>query len=151
MRLIRIAFAAGLICAAAPLAAQPAETVRPDEQPELQWAAGVTKITPLAQVAGDAGLFGITGGDPAMNGLTTYISFFESPAEGHKVFRIGDFLDYSVLSQARGRVVLSVRENYMRGRNDAIAMRWRRLTISWRIPAGQQVPASITIASTPGR
>lgn len=154
MKITHALIAGGLLLAATPLSAQPRatglETLRPDDQSELQWAAGVTKITQLPQVRPDAHLFGVTGGDPAMNGLQTYLAFYESPAEGSKIFRIGDFLDYVVLSQAANRVVLSVRENVMPASGN-VGVRWRRLTVTWRVPAGQEVPASISVTSAPGR
>jgi len=89
--------------AAAPLtAAGPAAIVQPDADEGQQWAAAVVELTPLTR-QGDrtVKLFGTAGGDPAMNGLYTHIAFFDAPAEGWRVFRIGDFLDYRLLSEAR--------------------------------------------------
>ena len=46
-------------------------------------------------------MFAMAGGDPAMNGLQTYLAFYADPDEGWVIFRIGDFLDYRILSATR--------------------------------------------------
>ena len=49
----------------------------------LQDLASVIEVTPLTAQKNLSGkLFGVGGGDPAMNGLHTYLAFFRSPAEG---------------------------------------------------------------------
>jgi len=51
---------------------------------------------------GDLGakLFGAASGDPAMNGLHTYLAFFEPPPEnGWQIFEIGDFLAYTIVAE----------------------------------------------------
>ena len=137
--------------AAAPLtAAGPAATLQPDADPNQQWAAAVVELTPLTR-QGDrtVKLFGTAGGDPAMNGLYTHVAFFDSPAEGWRVFRIGDVLDYRVLSESPGRVDLELTESAMDEASGTIGSRTRRVIVGWPLPADGSVPATVTV--TPAR
>lgn len=122
-----------------------AETVTADEEPNLQWAASVVRVDPLPGL--DAKLFGVAGGDPAMNGLQTYLAFFISPADGWRVFPVGDILDYRVLRSANGRVELEISDNIMKADGE-IGSRTRRLILSWA-PAAEGAPESIAL--TPAR
>jgi len=134
--------------AAAPLAATaPAAIVQPDAEVDLQWAASVVELTPLTR-QGDATvkLFGTAGGDPAMNGLYTYIAFFDSPAEGWRIFRLGDFLDYRVLSESPGRVDLALTESTMDPASGMIGSRTRQIIVGWSVAADGSVPATVTVA-----
>ena len=134
--------------AAAPLtAACPAAIVQPDTDEGQQWAASVVALTPLTR-QGDrtVKLFGTAGGDPAMNGLYTHVAFFDSPAEGWRVFRIGDFLDYRVLSESPGRVDLEFTESTMDEASGAIGSRTRRVIVGWSLAPEGAVPATVTVA-----
>ena len=124
------------------------EIVRPDRDENLQWAASVLQIDELRN-QGDlaAKLFGTGGGDPAMNGLYTYLAFFESAADGWRVFRLGDFLSYRIVSEARGRVVLEVRESVMNDNTGEIGARVRRLLVTWRAGAGDEPPAAVSVTA----
>ncbi|WP_428149449.1 hypothetical protein [Brevundimonas sp.] len=109
----------------------------------LQWAAGVVRID---QIPGDsAKLFGTAGGDPAMNGLYTYIAFYLSPAEGWAVYRIGDFLDYTVLSHAKGRIDLDVHESTYDQAKGEIGDRHRKIIVQWTQGAEDTVPTAVTV------
>lgn len=133
--------------AAAPLtAAGPAAIVQPDADEGQQWAASVVELTPLTR-QGDrtVKLFGTAGGDPAMNGLYTHVAFFDSPAEGWRVFRIGDFLDYRVLSEAPGRVDLEIDESTMDEATGNIGSRTRRVIVGWAVATDGSVPATVTV------
>jgi hypothetical protein len=133
---------------AAPLTASgPAVIVQPDADEGQQWAASVVELTPLSR-QGDrtVKLFGTAGGDPAMNGLYTHVAFFDSPAEGWRVFRIGDFLDYRVLSESAGRVDLEIDESTMDEATGTIGSRTRRVIVGWALAADGSVPATVTIA-----
>jgi hypothetical protein len=122
--------------------------VRPDSDDHLQWAASVVRIDDLRRQGGlTVKLFGTAGGDPAMNGLYTYLAFFESAADGWRVFRLGDFLSYRILSEAPGRVGLEVRESIMNERTGAIGTRARRLVVSWTAGRGGDVPSSVSVAT----
>ncbi|WP_292064896.1 hypothetical protein [Brevundimonas sp. UBA7664] len=133
--------------AAAPLtAAGPAAIVQPDADEGQQWAASVVELTPLTR-QGDrtVKLFGTAGGDPAMNGLYTHVAFFDSPAEGWRVFRIGDFLDYRLLSESPGRVDLELTESTMDQASGTIGSRTRRVIVGWAVAADGSVPATVTV------
>lgn len=133
--------------AAAPLtAAGPAAIVQPDADEGQQWAASVVELTPLTR-QGDrtVKLFGTAGGDPAMNGLYTHVAFYDSPAEGWRVFRIGDFLDYRVLSEREGRVDLELNESTMDQASGEIGSRTRRVIVGWALATDGSVPATVTV------
>lgn len=136
---------------AAPLTpAGAAASVEADADESLQWAASVVQLDILAH-QGDVGvkLFGTAGGDPAMNGLFTYVAFFESPAEGWRVFRLGDFLEYRILSDAPGHVDLEIKESTMNDKTGEIGTQTRRIIVTWSVGADATVPASISV--TPAR
>ena len=113
----------------------------------LQWAAGVVKVDDVSE--GAAKLFGVAGGDPAMNGLQTYIAFFQNPADGWAVYQIGDFLDYTVLHQADGRVDLDIHESTMDEASGDIGDRHRKIIVQWTSGGPDTAPASVTV--TPGQ
>lgn len=132
---------------AAPLvAAGPAATVSASTDETIQHAASVVRLDPLAKQGGaTVKLFGTAGGDPAMNGLYVDIAFFGSPADGWAVFRIGDVLDYKVLSEAPGRVDLQVQESVMDQATGQIGSRERRLIVAWTPGADEAPPTSVTV------
>lgn len=96
----------------------------------LQWAASVMQIHPMESQ--NAKLFGVSGGDPAMNGLVTYLGLFAGPAEGWRVYRIGDFEEWTVSEEGRRRVVLDARESRM-GEDGDIVTEDRRLIVEFRM------------------
>ena len=112
----------------------------------LQWAASVVDLDPIPDQ--DAKLFGTAGGDPAMNGLYTYIAFFGSPADGWHVYKIGDFLDYTLLSSSPGRVDLDIHESTMDDATGNIGSRHRKVIVQWTAGEDGGPPASVTV--TPG-
>lgn len=125
------------------------EIVRPDPDENLQWAASVVQIDELRRQGGQTvKLFGTAGGDPAMNGLYTYLAFFESAGDGWRVFRLGDVLSYRIVSETPGRVALEVRESVMDERTGNIGTRARRLLVSWTPGTGGAPPGSVRVATT---
>lgn len=133
--------------AVAPLAASgPAAVLTPETDAAVQEAAAVVRLDELAgQGPVAAKLFGTAGGDPAMNGLYTHIAFFQDPAEGWRVFRIGDVLDYRILSERAGRVDLELRESVMDEATTTISDRTRRVIVGWPIAADGSAPAEVTV------
>lgn len=126
------------------------ETIRPDPEADLQSAASVVELTPLRrQGTLTAKLFGTAGGDPAMNGLYTYLAFFDPPHEGWRVFRLGDFLSYRVAAEAPGRLTLEVRESVLDQRTGVIGARSRRLTVGWSPGVDGKPP--MLVRMTPAR
>ncbi len=112
----------------------------PDD--ELQQAAAVVRVDDIGD---GAKLFGVAGGDPAMNGLRTFAAFFISPADGWRVFEIGDILDYRVLSSVPGRVDLDMTESTYDEASGRIGSRHRRVIVAWTPGPVSPVPASCTI------
>jgi hypothetical protein len=112
----------------------------------MEWAASVVRVDMLANQQGAAGvkLFGLAGGDPAMNGLYTQIAFFQGPADGWRVFRIGDFLDYRVLADSPGRVDLEISESVMNDNGD-IGSQTRHVIVTWTPGADGAAPAAISV------
>ena len=127
-------------------AAGPAATLQPDADPTLQQAAAVVSLDELTRQGSlTVKLFGTAGGDPAMNGLYTHVAFFQSPAEGWRVFRIGDFLDYRVLSEAAGRVDLEIEESVHDEASGQISSRKRKVIVGWAAPTDGSAPATVTV------
>ncbi|HEY0052817.1 MAG TPA: hypothetical protein VGB49_05340 [Caulobacteraceae bacterium] len=84
----------------------PAVAVMPATDEAVPSAASVTQVQ---MVEGqDAKVFSTAGGDPAANGLYTYLALFDDPAEGWRVFGLGDFSSWEISEQATGRIVLKV-------------------------------------------
>lgn len=136
----------------APLtAAGPAATISALQDDDgAQTAASVVRVDDLAR-QGDATvkLYGMAGGDPAMNGLQTYLAFYQSPAEGWRVFQIGDVLDYRVLSEDPGRADLELTESHLDDASGEIGSRTRRVILGWTPDAEGGPPANVTV--TPAR
>jgi len=112
-----------------------------------QDAASVVRVDPLLN-QGDVAtikLYGAGGGDPAMNGLYSYLAFFEGVDAGWTVFRIGDFLDYRVLDDRPGRVDLEVTESVVRDEGGDIGSRKRRLIVAWPVSGSDGAPGTITV------
>jgi hypothetical protein len=130
------------IATAGPAAAQ---TLRPNEDENLQWAASVVQVNDVPnQPSLGVKLFGLAGGDPAMNGLQTYIGFFFAPGDGWRVFQIGDFLSYRILSATPGRVNLQIQESTMNSEG-VIGTRTRRLSLRWTPGRDDERPATVTV------
>ncbi len=127
--------------------AGPAATLTPDVQADLQIAASVVRLHAIEDQ--NAKLFGTGGGDPAMNGLYSYIAFFAGSADGWVSYRIGDFLDFEVLAVAPGQVDLSVDESVLDEASGEIASRTRRLIVRWTPGADGAPPTEVTV--TPAR
>lgn len=166
-RMIRIALAATLFILAqacapageqkaaepAPAAAEvltasgdAAEIQRADVDTNLAWAASVVQLDTLTNEANSgAKLFGLAGGDPAMNGLLTHLAFYESPAEGWRVFPLGDFLAYRVLSEAPGRVDLEIQESTYDEASGQIGSTTRRAIVIWTRGADGAPPMTISV------
>ena len=115
------------------------------QEDHLQWAASVMRVHPME--AQNAKVFAVSGGDPAVNGLVTYLGLFAGPAEGWRVYPIGDFEDWSVSEEAPGHVVLEVRESRAGAAGD-IVTEDRRLIVEFRM--GEDA-ASDRVTVTPAR
>ncbi len=130
-------------------AGEPAQLAPLEADDNLQWAASVVRVDFLEnQEGGGAKLFGTAGGDPAMNGLYTHIAFFQGPADGWRVFRLGDFLDYRVLADSPGRVDLEIQESTIDG-DGVIGGRTRHVIVTWTLGEDSGWPEAISV--TPAR
>lgn len=114
---------------------------------EGQVAASVVQIDPLTKSQDmDVKLFGVGGGDPAMNGLYTYIAFYRSPAEGWWIYKLGDFLDYKLLAESPGKVDLELTESTYNEATGMIGSRNRRIVVTFTVgPVGDQ-PVHVRVA-----
>ena len=122
---------------------------RPDDY--LQSPASVVEVHPLAEVTGmDGKVFGLAGGDPAMNGLQTYLAVYRSPADGWWVYQIGDFLSFKVLNQSRGQVDLEVEESTLDEATTIIGKRTRRIVVAFTAPpedgSAEDQPVSVRMS-----
>jgi hypothetical protein len=119
-----------------------------DPDDYLQWSAAVVRVDVLENqgLQPTIKMFGTAGGDPAMNGLYTHIAFFAGVADGWRVFRIGDFLEYRILADAPGRLDLEVQESVLNPANDEITSRTRRLIVTWTPEGPDGAPTTISIA-----
>lgn len=149
---VRAALALGIIAAASPAWAQPIgeggpATVQPDTDEGLQYAAGVARVTALRQ-QGDlsASIFSTVGGDPAMNGEYIFLSFSNSPHDAAQIFRIGDVVDYRIVAETRGRVLLQLSENVMNAAGD-IGIRSRRVAVTWTAGPEGAPPTSVRVVT----
>jgi hypothetical protein len=112
----------------------------------LQAYASVVEVHGLAEATGMVGkIFGVAGGDPAMNGLQTYIAFYRNPAEGWWVYQIGDFLSFKVLNQSSGRVDLEVEESTLDPATGTIGTRTRRMILGFDVRSAEEQPVILRI------
>ena len=112
----------------------------------LQSYASVVEVHALAEATGmDGKIFGVAGGDPAMNGEQTYIAFYRSPAEGWWVYQIGDFLSFKVLGQSAGRVDLEVEESTMDQATGTIGKQTRRMILGFDVRPADDQPVILRI------
>ena len=125
----------------------PATSISVDSDPNLQWAASVAQLHPLEyQGQSTVKLFATAGGDPALNGLYTYIAFFEGPAEGWKVFKVGDFLDYPVVNEWPGRQDLEIEESVLDSATSEISSRKRYIRVGFAMGPDGRAPDMVTVA-----
>jgi hypothetical protein len=109
-----------------------------------RYGASIEQFNPIPNqpASGPARMFGMAGGDPAMNGLYTFLAF--NGEDGPVAFLIGNINRYSILAASPGRIDLEIRENGQRA-DGTITNVTRRVIVTWIIPAGAFAPARITI------
>jgi hypothetical protein len=92
-------------------------------------AMGVVKFNDLPDLSkiSSVRMYGIGGGDPAMNGLKVYLAFV-SPHDG-RAFLLGNFRDYRVIAASPGRIDLEYDEDIMVG--DEGQNRTLRAIVTW--------------------
>ncbi len=110
-------------------------------------AASVVNVDCLENQDEGAGvkLFGTAGGDPAANGLYTYIAFYIGPGGDWVVFPVGNFIDYRILSDAPGRVDLEITETTIDEATAEMGSQTRRVIVNWTAVMDDVPPASVTV------
>ncbi len=151
---MKVALGVAFLLAVSPVTAQPVGTpgpvdVPPDTDEGLQVAAGVSQVHVLPH-QGDANVtvFGLTGGDPALNGEYIFLSFNGLPSEGSKIFRVGDVLEFHILSDSPGRMLLQVRENVMNSDTE-VGEATRRVLVTWTPGRDGAPPATVRVREAP--
>ncbi|MFT4913933.1 MAG: hypothetical protein ACI9YM_002544 [Brevundimonas sp.] len=129
-------------------ASGPAQSVQAQSDDYLQSAASVVAVTPLTAPGADAKLFGLAGGDPALNGDHAYLAFFIDPSEGWRVFPLGDFERWSLGEQGPGRFVLETTQGRMGDDGEMVNGEVKRFIVTWE-SGGPDAPAPSTITVTP--
>lgn len=103
--------------AAAALAAPEGPTTAPATVPALtedQPEASVTDVEWIESAENGAKIYSTAGGDPAINGLYTYLAIpGEAPDMGWRVFQIGDFNSWKLGEQTRDHVILEVSRSWV--------------------------------------
>ncbi len=105
---------------AAPAAESPAPVaLKPSGPPRTVAAEGepmeAADVTDVRMVEGADGakIFSTAGGDPAINGLYTYLALFTAPEGWTRVFQIGDFNSWEVVEESAERVTLRVSRSWI--------------------------------------
>ena len=129
-------------------AAGPGQAVAAQADDYLQSAASVVAVTPLSDPGADAKLFGLAGGDPALNGDHAYLAFFVDPSEGWRVFPLGDFEGWSLGEQGPGRFVLETTQGRMGDDGQMVTGEVKRFIVTWQ-SGGADAPAPSAITVTP--
>jgi hypothetical protein len=71
-----------------------------------QEGAFVSQVVQLQTI--DARIYGVVGGDPAINGVFTYLAVFDEPIDAPQVYRIGNFNEFELVSEQPGQATLLV-------------------------------------------
>lgn len=151
MRIGLLAICAFVLAACA-TATQPAALVAAGDAREVGqttatgalWGANVVRVDPLPNQPRTVKLFGAAGGDPVLNGVYTYIAFFESGAEGWRVFQLGDVLDYRVLADSPGRVDLELTLSGD-GADSIYGSHTRHVIVTWTLGENNAPPETISV------
>lgn len=142
--------------APAPEAAQPAAAVTPAkpsgpakavaaeaDDESLSGAAAVTDIHFVKDA--DVKLFSTAGGDPAINGLYTYLAIFTPPDGWTRIFMIGDFNSWEVVEESPTRVVLKVSRSWVEESTGDIKTAEEKLILD--VPQDATAPLTVTPAT----
>lgn len=74
----------------------------------------VTDVTWIESSETGAKIYSTAGGDPAINGLYTYIAIAtDEPGGGWQVFQIGDFNEWKIAEQTKDHVILEVSRSWV--------------------------------------
>ena len=112
---------------------------------ELQEAASVSQLQPMPQL--NAKVYSVSGGDPAVNGLVTYLALFAGSADGWRSYPLGDYAEWRVVEATAGRIVLAVRQDTA-GPDGNILRRSRHVHVGFAWNDGSP-PDAVTVNTTP--
>jgi hypothetical protein len=124
--------------APAPAAAVPAgppQTLARETEPGVVTAAYVSDVDWIGETG--VKIFATVGGDPAINGLYTYVSRFEPPDE-MEVYKIGDFEEYTLESHTATEAVLAVRQSRIDEKGEVVTES-RRIIVSLPQSGGKEI------------
>jgi hypothetical protein len=133
--------------AAAPVAAvEPARPSGPaknieaedDHMPEA-WVTDVHHIKDA-----DFKIFSTAGGDPAINGLYTYLAAYTQPDGWTRVYMLGDFNSWEVVEESPTRVVLKVSRSWIEEGTGDVKTAEEKLIVD--LPATPETPVKVTPA-----
>lgn len=94
----------------------------------------------------DFKIFSTAGGDPAINGLYTYLARFDEDERGWtQVYMIGDFNSWEVVEETPTRVVLKISRSWVEQESGDIKTVDEKLILD--LPDSGEIPLTITPAS----
>ena len=93
----------------------------------------------------DFKIFSTAGGDPAINGLYTYLAAYTPPDGWTRVYMLGDFNAWEVIEESPTRVVLKVSRMYLEDGTGEIKTADEKLIID--LPADPETPVTVTPAT----
>jgi hypothetical protein len=128
-----------------PLALKPSgppRTVQAEAAP--MEAAYVTDVR-MVEGADGAKIFSTAGGDPAINGLYTYLALFTAPEGWTRVFQIGDFNSWDVVEESAERVTLKVSRSWSEEGSGEVKTAEEYLIVT--LPDEQAMTVDVTPAS----
>ena len=110
-----------------------------DEMPE----ASVTDVHLVKDA--DFKIFSTAGGDPAINGLYTYLAAYTQPDGWTRVYMLGDFNSWEVLEESATRVVLKISRSWIEEGTGDVKTAEEKLIID--LPATPETPVTVTPAT----
>lgn len=94
----------------------------------------------------DFKIFSTAGGDPAINGLYTYVARYNEDERGWtQVYMIGDFNEWEVVEESATRVVLKVSRSWVEQESGDIKTAEEKLILD--LPADGATPLKVTPAT----
>lgn len=119
----------------------PARTVEAESEPSD--AAWVTDVHHVKDA--DVKIFSTAGGDPAINGLYTYLAVYTPPEGWTRVFMVGDFNAWEVAEESPTRVVLKVSRSWIEEETGDVKTAEEKLILD--VPASEDAPLTVTPAA----
>ena len=93
----------------------------------------------------DVKLFSTAGGDPAINGLYTYLALFTAPDGWTRIYMIGNFNSWDVIEESPTRVVLKVSRSWIEEGTGDVKTADEKLILD--VPQDEKAPLMVTPAA----